>query len=118
MARKNASQGRYRRNSVGVVGVLAYLVLCGGLSFLGTGLAMRGGDQRPLGLSQLVQDVETPIATIQLSPGLDNRCQRLLFHNESGHYEYGGAGECSNLTAWTPNLRRTDALVQAFRYNK
>jgi hypothetical protein len=116
MARKQVLAGRYRRDSVGVVGVLAYLLLCGGLSFVGTGLAMRSGDQRPIGLSLLIPDVETPIATIQLSPGIDNKCQRLLFYNDSGRYQYGGAGACSNLTAWTPNVRRSDALVQAFRY--
>lgn len=64
-------------------------------------------------------EVETPVASIQLSPDRDGVCRQLLFHNTNGRFEDGGTGRCRGLIPdemlVESTARRNEALARVFK---
>ena len=63
------------------------------------------------------QALEIPVARIQSFPDRNNLCRVLFFHNDSGRYQDGGAGQCTvpnEMLVWTTHSR-AEAFAEAFR---
>lgn len=64
-------------------------------------------------------EVETPVASIQLSPDRDGVCRQLVFHNTTGRFEDGGSSRCRGLIPdemlTESTSRRNDALSKVFK---
>jgi hypothetical protein len=97
---------------------LAYLLLCGSPAFTGTILKAAGFAPAPVELQpEQPAALKIPVARIQSIPDRDNLCRVLLLHNDSGHYQDGGRGQCTfpeDMLVWTARSR-AEVFSEAFR---